>query len=192
MKPTRPAEGNDKDQLKQMREYTIEQAKKVWLVSDTHFDHTAIIRYCHRPFKSVREMNATLIRNWNRVVAPDDLVYFVGDMSFGRHSRKAGYWLSRLNGRKVFIRGSHDRGIRRIGSILKIANREIIQVEGIAFLLIHDPFSPAVNGWDGWVVHGHIHNNMPFLGGKRINVCVEVTGYKPVSLYDILQGIKGV
>ena len=29
-----------------MIEYTLEEAKKVWLISDAHFDHTNIIKYC--------------------------------------------------------------------------------------------------------------------------------------------------
>lgn len=123
---------------------------------------------------------------------PDDLVYFLGDITFGRNHREAGYWLSRLNGRKVFVRGSHDqRGEINGDNILKVVDIAIIQVEGVSFLMIHDAFSPAVNGWGGWIIHGHNHNNKPFLDGKRINVCVEAIGYKPVSLYEILQKITG-
>lgn len=41
---------------------------KVFLISDTHFDHENIIKYCSRPFKSKDEMNKTIIDNWNSVV----------------------------------------------------------------------------------------------------------------------------
>ena len=40
----------------------------VFFTSDTHFNHTNIIRFCSRPFKDVEHMNETLIANWNRVV----------------------------------------------------------------------------------------------------------------------------
>ena len=51
--------------------------------ADTHFNHANIIRYCRRPFGSVREMNEALVSNWNRVVAEDDVVYHLGDFGFG-------------------------------------------------------------------------------------------------------------
>ena len=178
-----------------MKKYTAEEAKRIWLISDTHFDHTNIIRYCDRPFYSVQVMNQVLLRNWNGTVAPGGVVYFVGDMTFGKHHRKAGYWLRLLNGKKIFIRGSHDRRSEIVGdSVLKVADMETIQVEGVPFLLIHDPFSPAVNGWDGWIIHGHIHNlpnyKRPFIDGRMINVNVETTGYKPISLYEIWEIVR--
>lgn len=172
-----------------MERYTIEQAKKVWLISDTHFDHANIIRYCSRPFGSVQAMNLTMLYSWNKTVESDDIVYFLGDMSFGRHSRQAWYWLDLLNGRKIFIRGSHDQEIRG-DNVLKIIDMEMIQVDSIPFLLVHNTFNPIANGWDGWIIHGHSHNHVPFLDSKRINVSVEVIGYKPISLYEILERIK--
>ena len=33
----------------------------VFFTSDTHFNHTNIIRFCSRPFKDVEHMNETLI-----------------------------------------------------------------------------------------------------------------------------------
>ena len=45
---------------------------RLFLTSDTHFNHTNILRYCNRPFKTVGQMNETIITNWNNVVGPDD------------------------------------------------------------------------------------------------------------------------
>ncbi len=50
----------------------------VFFTSDTHFNHTNIIRFCSRPFKDVEHMNETLIANWNRVVGPDNIVFHLG------------------------------------------------------------------------------------------------------------------
>ena len=44
---------------------------RVFFTSDTHFNHTNIIRYCDRPFKSTDEMNEKLIGNWNSAVGPE-------------------------------------------------------------------------------------------------------------------------
>ena len=92
-----------------MTTISAEQAEKTFLASDTHFGHTNIIRFCHRPFGNVIEMNNTLIKNWNETIAPDDTVYFLGDLCYGRYCGYPFDWLWKLNGQMVFIQGSHDR-----------------------------------------------------------------------------------
>lgn len=54
-----------------------------WFISDTHFSHNNIIRYTGRPFQSVDEMNEKLIENWNALVEPQDIVFFLGDFGLG-------------------------------------------------------------------------------------------------------------
>jgi len=183
-RPTRPKKG-----------------RRVFVVSDTHFDHTNIIRYCNRPFRypdrspNRTAMNRALISNWNLAVSRNDIVYFVGDLRFGRHSRPPGYWLKRLNGRKIIIRGSHDGDIRGARDL------QVLDHGGMRFLLVHKP-SDAVN-WNGWTIHGHHHRDArgncptryPFINGqsKTVNVNVELTDYRPVSLdYLCSLGLDGI
>jgi len=159
----------------------------IWLISDTHFDHENIIKYCARPFADVKEMNTVLLKNWNNTVKDIDTVYFLGDMSFGRGSRDPLYWLQRLKGQVRYVRGNHER--------IPIGKEyEIIEYKGYKFLLVHDP--ERVKSFDGWIIHGHVHNNKlrkyPFINAKRrtINVCVEVINYKPISLDEIIKLIQ--
>ena len=56
---------------------------RVFFTSDTHFNHTNIIRFCSRPFKDVAHMNETIISNWNRVVGSGDIVFHLGDFCLG-------------------------------------------------------------------------------------------------------------
>lgn len=159
---------------------------RIYLIADTHFDHANIIRYCKRPFPNVRIMNRVLIRNWNNTVKPRDTVYFLGDWAFGRGSREPKYWVRKLNGHIFSIKGSHDSRARGI----RLYNRKILNYGGHKFLLIHNPDRNSVN-WNGWVIHGHKHNNSakyPFINGrlKTINVGVELTNYKPVSIDFLL------
>lgn len=54
----------------------------VFMISDLHFSHANIIKYCKRPFSSVDEMNSTMITNWNNTVKEDDTVFVLGDVFF--------------------------------------------------------------------------------------------------------------
>lgn len=70
---------------------------RVFFTSDTHFNHTNIIKFCSRPFKDVSHMNETIISNWNRVVGPDDIVFHLGDFCLGGSAEWINV-LNRLNG----------------------------------------------------------------------------------------------
>lgn len=160
--------------------------KSVYLIGDTHFDHANIIRYCNRPFRNVQEMNETIVRNWNETVKDRDTLYFLGDWTFGRRHKPAKYWVRKLKGHIISIRGAHDwreKGIR-------FEDFKVLQYHGCSFLLIHDP--NQAGDWHSWIIHGHKHNNnmskYPFINGERktINVGVELTNYRPISLDFLL------
>ena len=180
-----------------MIEFSLKEAEKVWLISDTHFDHTNIIRYCNRPFRTTEVMNNTILRNWHGTIAPNDVVYFLGDMAFGRDSRNSRWWVAQLCGKIVWVKGSHDKGIHTtsvIGGVERVVKSRVISCDGVAFLLVHDVFDAIVNGWKGWVIHGHNHNNRPHIdnrfGRKQVNVSVEVINYRPISLAQVVGEIR--
>ena len=157
------------------------------LISDTHFDHANIIRYTNRPFSDVRSMNRVLIRNWNSVIHPGENVFFLGDLTFGRHHKPVSYWLHRLNGRKTLIKGSHDTGVHNT------YHHFVVDYRGIQFYLVHDP-SEIPEDWKktGWAIHGHIHDKGRFIDieRKRINVSVEQINYTPVNIDAIVNFIE--
>jgi len=164
---------------------------RVYLIGDTHFDHKNIIKYCNRPFKNVKEMNKKLLKNWNKTIGKDDLVFFLGDLAFGKRKHKVGYWLNKLNGRIYLIQGNHDK---KIPSGIPYLKRCIIKYGDDEFRLIHRP--DEAGGWKGWIIHGHHHNNhpqyYPFINSlnKTINVSVEMIDYKPISFASLLSLIS--
>jgi calcineurin-like phosphoesterase family protein len=158
----------------------------IFLIADLHLGHANIIRYCTRPFIAADpgEMDRVLIGNWNAVVSPGTRIYHLGDLRYGKTAPPAAAYRAQLRGDAVFIAGNHDEpGQGDLPS-------QLIEYEGMRFFLVHDP-ADAPAGFDGWVVHGHHHNNdlrhSPFIDfeHRRINVSAEVAGYVPVSLRDL-------
>lgn len=163
----------------------FKKKSQVFLSSDLHLDHRNIIKYCNRPFKDVHEMNYWLIKNWNRTVGKQDMVYFLGDLALtrGNRQRVIGFIRS-LNGRKIFIRGNHDR-------FLKSYRHFILKYGDKSFYLVHNP-ADIPSDWNGWSICGHTHQHSRFIdkNKKIINVSPEVTGYKPVNIKELVRLIE--
>ncbi|MDD1705777.1 MAG: 2'-5' RNA ligase family protein [Methanoregulaceae archaeon] len=155
-----------------------------FVISDLHLGHRNIIQYCRRPFSSSDEMDEVLIRNWNHRIAPSDEVFYLGDLCHGKCAKPASAYLSRLNGLIQVISGNHDEEIPGAVPSLRL------QYGTTDFFFIHDPVG-APDGFPGWIVHGHLHNNdivrYPFInaGTRSINVSAELLDYIPVSLQEL-------
>jgi calcineurin-like phosphoesterase family protein len=104
---------------------------KDWFISDTHFDHGNIMKYCNRPglndaeaaslaasedFKVSREsivrMNDMLVDEINSVVMPEDRIWHLGDVLFGNKKyvfENCRGFLNRLKCKEIHLcRGNHD------------------------------------------------------------------------------------
>lgn len=162
-------------------------SRDIWFISDTHFGHSNIIKYCDRPFSSVEEMDEILIQNWNEVVRDQDIIYHLGDVYFGVKGRAV---LARLKGRKRLILGNHDNGKDQnlLKHFQKILVWRVFRDEGL--LLSHVPVHPVSLHFKNFVgknVHGHTHNS--WVNDEKhtyINVCVENTDYRPVNIESIV------
>ena len=81
----------------------------IWVTADQHFEHANIIKHCGRPSDGVDQMDKALVEAWNSCVKPNDTVYHLGDLSYGRGAKPASDYLDRLHGRIHLIPGNHDR-----------------------------------------------------------------------------------
>ena len=82
-----------------------------YIIGDTHFGHTNIIKYEDRPFNSTREMDQYMIYQWNKVVDKNDLVFHLGDVFLCSTDRQFEI-KDKLNGDIIVIRGNHDHQSR--------------------------------------------------------------------------------
>ena len=162
-----------------------------WIVSDTHFRHKNIIKYCNRPMNHDQIMES----NWHDLVGEDDLVLHLGDLQIWYNDvlmREADNISERLPGRKYMLRGNHDHYTdEEFGLLGFTVIPEFVQKFGQTKVLFsHYPDTSRGHLWD-LNVHGHIHNNHSDdhqkLGKKWINVSIEVMDYKPTRLRDVLK-----
>lgn len=164
-----------------------------FFTSDTHFSHSNIIKYCNRPFTDRKEMDEILVRNWNETVSDDDLVYHLGDISYGSPDYTASIF-NRLTGKKVIFRGNHDSDkmlealLLKVPSITGTAYYKEIHVEGQMLVLCHYPLLTWNKAHHGsWQLHGHCHGNIDGLNTQttRLDVGVDSHEYKPISFEEV-------
>lgn len=166
-----------------------------FVISDTHWFHINIIKFCRPQFTSLEFMNELMINNWNRTIKPNDTVYHVGDVAFGGgKSRKERLTevMPRLNGKKKLCMGNHDHDPSIYAPYFSdIASSFELTVGGKELFLCHYPihFTEGDNHVNGETlnIHGHIHNHLTG-NSRHVNVCVEHTDYAPVAIEDIASG----
>lgn len=85
-----------------------------YFISDLHFYHEALNkRMDKRGFDSALDMNEYMIDRWNsRVRNKKDEVVILGDFSMSFDGKQVNDILNRLNGRKILVKGNHDRYLK--------------------------------------------------------------------------------
>jgi calcineurin-like phosphoesterase family protein len=196
---------NIKNQSKDLlQEKGIYNMGKIFFTSDLHLNHENIIRYCHRPFLNLEEMDKTLIDNFNATVSNDDTCYILGDFCLGDNADVASNFMNQLNGTKYLIRGNHDTDSKMNRYVENCKN---LTVAGYVYMLKADnkhnfyvSHYPALvsNTTDGqykkflWNLHGHLHSKTAIWNSEIAcyDVGVDAHNYKPVSLEEIISDIS--
>jgi len=183
----------------------IDKDRKVFVTSDTHFSHKNICRGVtswHLPdgsvptdqtrdFKTIEQMNESIVSGINSVVGQDDILIHLGDFSFGGFENIK-IFRDRIVCKEIhLILGNHDTHIEK--------NRENIQelftsvnhytklmYKLKTFVLFHYP----VVSWDGLNkghihLHGHVHlpTSLRFGKGKKMDVGMD--GHPTFGVYDM-------
>jgi len=122
-------------------------------------------------------MNEYMVKKWNDVVSYDDIVVHLGDFALTRNYTELKNIRNKLKGCIILIKGNHDnvRNLKKVG--ISVLSNSYFRIGNL--LLSHRPFVEIRNN-NLVNVHGHIHNKKT--NGRRINVCVDVTEFKPVKI----------
>lgn len=160
-----------------------------FVISDTHFGHDNIVKYCHRP----QDHEPMMMKRWAHTISAADTVLHLGDVFFGG---EAGYIrfkeeiTPKLSGHKYLILGNHDRP-RWDYEALGFKVIKPFDFKYRNFVVSFDHYPKFLNADDKRIhVHGHVHNHGYSHGEKdrwgNINVSVEEIDYRPHRVTALL------
>lgn len=161
-----------------------------YVISDHHFGHGRIIEYTDRPFGSPGEMDSELLDRHYETVDSDDVLVHLGDVAMDmRDGRETIEYFQRLGG-DLLVRGNHDVGLESDAAPFPVLDACVLEHGDYQFYCTHRP-QDVPQSWDGWVIHGHEHNNdtetYPFIAvdERRVNVSSELLDYRPIRLEEL-------
>jgi calcineurin-like phosphoesterase family protein len=189
----------------------LEPTQQLYFTSDTHYMHTNICRGTTRwsnadgftrNFDTLDQMNDRIVNGINSAVGQDDILFHLGDWSFGGFERIEEF-RNRINCRNLHIvLGNHDHHIERdredIRRLFTSVNQYLeLEVKGKDweqnYVLMHYPIISWNKMNDGVIhLHGHVHLSADRrIGkGKTMDVGVDGNGLDPLHTSDIKRLMK--
>jgi calcineurin-like phosphoesterase family protein len=183
-------------------------------ISDTHFGHANIIKYCERPFEfpHTGEMDALMLNGLQQADEMGKTIFHMGDFLFNPENLLKSKW--RPKGDHYIILGNHDKHADKDGKYRKLyrefftniighsrqwrMNSFYMNLDNRRLVLSHEPQRHL--GWAQYNIYGHHHNNMirhtdrftneyDWLFGRdtHFNAGVELTNYRPVTYDELTQ-----
>lgn len=160
-----------------------------YFISDLHFGHENCLAFDNRPFKTIEENDAELIKRWNDKVNIDDDVWILGDISW--HSvTKTIEIVKQLNGNKHLCIGNHDHNYLKNKDFrdlfLEITSYKELTFDKIFIVLSHFPM-PCFNRhyYGAYHLYGHVHTGWEWNMMERDKFESEALYDKPCNMYNV-------
>lgn len=185
--------------------------QNVWFTSDTHFCHKNIVRGTTtwtnprgcRDFDTTEDHDKRIIESINGLVKPEDILYHLGDWSFGGHENirksRAAIKCKTIH----LVLGNHDHHIAPLDSPYRSLFASVNQVSKLAFRKDHKFTKQKIfmshyahmvweNSSHGAIhLFGHSHGTLKNPIGKSMDVGVDTHDYYPYHLDEILEIMEG-
>ena len=190
----------------------LNKGQRLWFTSDTHYNHANICSATTkwtdpvtcREFVSLEQMNWHLIANINEKVEQDDILFHLGDWSFGGFEQIQIFRDSIFCKNVHIITGNHDHHIENnkegCQSLFSSVNKYVelnvkwnvgtpLQDEA-TFVLMHFPIASWNNMARNSIhLHGHVHfePRLRMQEGKMMDVGVDGNNLYPISMNEVLK-----
>jgi calcineurin-like phosphoesterase family protein len=191
---------------------------RIFFTSDTHYGHTNICRGVSnwrdengnvpvsqtRDFDTLSQMNDKIVESINSVVGENDILFHLGDFSFGGFDNIEEF-RNRIICKNIhLILGNHDHHIERnkgdiqrlFSSVNQYLRLSVSFYPGTTlyqgeheFVLMHYPIASWHNMNDGVIhLHGHVHlpPDKKLSQGKAMDVGVDGNNLMPYTLGQIV------
>lgn len=175
---------------------------RYWLLTDTHFGHENIKKYCDRPDGFEDLIFKNLNPSIDEGICPGDVLIHLGDVCFGSGEMQA-EWHTKLfetlpeQCRKVLVKGNHDKKSYAWYYAQGwdfVCESFTMKAFGKNFLFKHRCITQEVVPDDiDFIIHGHNHNNdyeenncgwVEYQEGKIL--VMSEHHYKPIDLQSIV------
>ena len=189
---------------------TLQTNQRLFFTSDTHYNHANICSATSkwtdpsrtRKFSSLSYMNDAIVGNINAKVRQDDILFHLGDWSFGGFESIKAFrdriWCKNIH----LITGNHDHHIERnrdnvqdlFSSVHKYLELSVnfsdygIGSSNADLVLMHFPIASWNNMAKGTIhLHGHVHFDRKHRSqsGKMLDVGVDGNDLMPHELGSI-------
>lgn len=181
----------------------------IWFTSDTHYGHSNIAgakvsnwKSGYRNFNSVWEMNQALVQGINKYVGEDDILYHLGDWSFGGVHNILHFRNSLICKNIHLIEGNHDQHIvdkqikfgetffNPIDLFSSVQEVLTLNVGKQTIFMSHYAHRVWYGSHKGFIhLYGHSHGNIPDFGKSMdvgMDVAYKIFGeYRPFNIGDI-------
>jgi calcineurin-like phosphoesterase family protein len=175
---------------------------RIFVTSDTHFGHDREFLWGPRGFMSHVDHDKEVIRRWNEIVQPDDVVYHLGDVMLGDNAYGIGC-LEQLSGQIKIIPGNHDTASRLslyklLPNIEVLGLAEMIKYKKYNFYLSHHPTMTSNLEKAPYLrmhlinLYGHTHQQKPFYQDIpfMFHVGMDSNNCTPILLDDAIELMK--
>lgn len=181
----------------------------------THYNHANICSATTqwtdpvtcREFKSLEHMNTVLVANINEVVGQNDILFHLGDWSFGGFESIAEFRNKIVCQNIHLVTGNHDHHIEnnrdQVQNLFSSVNKylELLVKTNVGtplmdeqkFVLMHFPIASWNNMARGAIhLHGHVHLNKDkrFSPGKMMDVGVDGNNLHPINMNEVVSLMK--
>ena len=177
---------------------------RVWFSSDWHLFDNNILKYCidtRGHYVDIEEMNKDIITKINNKVSKNDIIFFLGDLSYCKKKsfNNVVDIIKRINCNIFFIKGNHDHdilmskisllpnvvGIEDIYSI-KINDQDAVHKKQM-IVMCHYPLEVwEKSHYGSWMIHGHCHGTLPInMNRMRLDIGIDCNNMLIFSYKDI-------